>query len=103
MRQEVMLQELGVEEMFIGIASGKDTDRPQLTKMMNFIRRGNIVIAESIGRFARNTKDLLELLEKQSAKEVTFTSKKEATSILINIATSTNYRFRNIVYVVEKF
>jgi DNA invertase Pin-like site-specific DNA recombinase len=69
---------LGVEEMFIDIASGKNTDRPQLKKMMEFIRRGDIVIVESISRFARNTKDLLELLETLAAKEVTFISKKEA-------------------------
>jgi hypothetical protein len=29
MRQEVMLLDLGVEEMFIDIASEKNTDRPQ--------------------------------------------------------------------------
>ena len=78
MRQEVMLQELGVEEMFIDIASGKNTERPQLKKMMAFIRRGDIVIVESISRFTRNTKDLLEMLEILSTKEVTFISKKDA-------------------------
>lgn len=77
MRQEVMLQELGVEEIFIDIASGKDTDRLQLRKMLAFIRRGDIVIVESISRFARNTKDLLELIEALSEREVTFISKKE--------------------------
>lgn len=78
MRQEVMLLELGVEEMFIDVASGKNTDRAQLQKMLSFIRRGDIVIVESISRFARNTKDLLELLEILSAKEVAFISRKEA-------------------------
>jgi DNA invertase Pin-like site-specific DNA recombinase len=37
MRQEVMLHELGVEEIFIDTASGMNTDRPELKKMLAFI------------------------------------------------------------------
>lgn len=77
-RQELLMQELGVDEMYIDKASGKSTDRPQLKKMMEYVRRGDTVIVESISRFARNTKDLLELIELLSAKEVIFISKKEA-------------------------
>ena len=33
LRQEVMMQELGVEELYIDKASGKSTDRPQLKKI----------------------------------------------------------------------
>ncbi len=46
--------------------------------MMQFVRRGDVVIVESISRFARNTKDLLNLIEDLSVKDVTFISKKEA-------------------------
>jgi len=59
------------------LASGKSTDRPQLKKMLAYVRRGDTVIVESISRFARNTKDLLELIDTLSAKEVTFISKKK--------------------------
>ena len=77
-RQEVLLHELGVDELFLDKASGKNTDRPALKRMMNYVRKGNTVIVESISRFARNTKDLLELVEQLTAKEVEFVSKKEA-------------------------
>jgi DNA invertase Pin-like site-specific DNA recombinase len=77
-RQEVMLQELGIDELYIDKASGKNTDRPELKKLMSYVRRGDIVIVESISRFARNTRDLLELIEILSASEVAFISKKEA-------------------------
>ena len=77
-RQEVLLQELGVDEVFIDKASGKNTDRPQLKKMMEDVRRGDIVIVESISRFARNTRDLLDLTERLTAKGVEFVSQKEA-------------------------
>ena len=53
-RQEVLLCELDVDEIFIDKASGKNADRPELTRMMNYVRRGDTVIVESISRFARN-------------------------------------------------
>lgn len=77
-RQEVLMKELGVEKVFIDKCSGKDTNRPQLNEMLSFIREGDIVIVESISRFARNTKDLLELVEILTKKGVMFVSKKEA-------------------------
>ena len=77
-RQEVLLEQLGVEELYIDKASGKNTDRPQLKKMIAYVRRGDTVIVESISRFARNTRDLLNLMEQLSAKGVEFVSKKEA-------------------------
>ena len=78
MRQEVLMQELGVDEVYIDRLSGKNTDRPELKKMMDYVRKGDTVIVESISRFARNTRDLLELIEKLSEKGVEFVSKKEA-------------------------
>ena len=77
-RQEVLLRQLGVDELFIVKASGKSADRPELKRMMDYVRKGDTVIVESISRFARNTRDLLELTEQLTAKEVEFVSKKEA-------------------------
>ena len=77
-RQEVLMQELGVEQVYIDRISGKNTDRPELKRMMNYVREGDVVIVEAISRFARNTKDLLELVEQLTEKRVEFVSKKEA-------------------------
>lgn len=77
-RQEALMQELGVDQVFIDRISGKSMDRPELKRMMEFVREGDMVIVESISRFARNTRDLLELVEHLSAKHVDFVSKKEA-------------------------
>lgn len=77
-RQELLMTELGVEKVFIDRISGKNTDRPELKEMMGFVRNGDTVIVESISRFARNTKDLLDLVEQLTAKGVEFVSKKEA-------------------------
>lgn len=72
------MRELGVEQVFIDRMSGKNTDRPELKRMMSFVREGDTVIVEAISRFARNTKDLLDLVEQLTAKQVEFISKKEA-------------------------
>ena len=49
--------------------------------MMNYVRRGDTVIVESISRFARNTRDLLDLVERVTEKQVEFVSRKEAIDI----------------------
>lgn len=77
-RQEVLMQELEVDKVFIDRMSGKNTNRPELAAMMDFVRQGDTVVVESISRFARNTRDLLELVDKLRAKEVEFVSRKEA-------------------------
>ena len=77
-RQEVLMKELGVEQVYFDRMSGKNTDRPELKRMMNYVREGDTVIVESISRFARNTKDLLELVENLTNKQVEFISKKES-------------------------
>lgn len=77
-RQEVLMQELGADEVYIDHMSGKNANRPELQRMMEYVRRGDTVIVESISRFARNTRDLLDLVERLTAKGVEFVSKKEA-------------------------
>lgn len=77
-RQEALMDVLGVDEVYIDRMSGKTTQRPELQKMMEYVRLGDTVVVESISRFARNTRDLLELIERLSAKGVEFVSQKEA-------------------------
>lgn len=77
-RQEVLMKELGVDEVYLDRMSGKNADRPELQKMVEYVRRGDTIIVESISRFARNTRDLLELVERLTAKGVEFVSRKEA-------------------------
>lgn len=76
-RQEVLMNELGVEKVFIDKVSGKNTARKELQRLLNFARKGDSVIVESISRFARNIKGLLNLVEILTDKEVEFVSKKE--------------------------
>ena len=77
-RQDELMKELNVEKVYTDKASGKDKDRPGLKEMMNFVREGDTVVVESISRFARSTKDLLNLIEELKNKGVEFYSKKES-------------------------
>ena len=77
LRQEVSLEALGVEEMYVDKMSGKNSERPALKEMLAFIRKGDVVITESISRIARNTKDLLTIVDAIRAKGADFVSLKE--------------------------
>lgn len=77
-RQDVLMERLGVERVFTDKLSGKDTQRPELQKMMDFVREGDVVVVESFSRFARNTRDLLDLTAALEEKGVRFVSQKEA-------------------------
>ena len=77
-RQEVLMEALEVDEIYIDRMSGKSADRPELRRMLEYVRRGDTVVVESISRFARNTRDLLELVERLTEKGVEFVSQKEA-------------------------
>ena len=78
-RQEALMRELGAEKVFLEKATGKTRkDRTQLEAMLQYVREGDVVVAESISRIARNTKDLLDIVERLEYKGVDFISKKEA-------------------------
>lgn len=76
-RQEEIMKSLEVDKIYIDRLSGKNTDRPALLEMLRFVREGDTIVVESISRFARNTKDLIELTEQLNNKQVQFISQKE--------------------------
>jgi len=80
-RQEVKAKEYNIpmECVYIEKVSGKNvTDRPVLTNLMAALKNGDKLIVDSISRFARNTKDLLELVDQLNSKGIIFISLKEA-------------------------
>lgn len=76
-RQMEALKKYGCEKIFLDKLSGKDTKRPELQKMMDFVREGDTVIVTEFSRFSRSTKDLLSLVEQLTEKNVEFKSLKE--------------------------
>lgn len=77
-RQIEAAKEQGCEKVFLDKASGKNTERKELKAMLSFVRQGDVLYVSEIARLARNTKDLLEIVEELNEKGVEFVSLKEA-------------------------
>ncbi len=81
------------KKIFIDKCSGKNTNRPELQKMMEYIREDDTIVISEFSRFARSTKDMLSLVDELKAKGVQLISLKE------NIDTSTpNGKFMLTVF-----
>ena len=78
-RQLIAMAALGIpqENIYIDKLSGKNTVRPGLQELLAAVGQGDTIIVESVSRFARNTRDLLELIEKLTLIGVEFVSQKE--------------------------
>lgn len=82
-RQLEALEKHGIDKWFTEKISGKNTNRPQLQAMMEFVREGDTVYIHDFSRLARSTKDLLDIVESLNDKGVNLVSNKE------NLDTST--------------
>ena len=76
-RQLEMMKSHNIDKTFIEKASGKDTLRPQLIAMLDYAREGDSIYIESFSRLARNTVDLLGLIETMNEKGIKIVSIKE--------------------------
>jgi len=70
--------ELGVEKVFIEKMSGKNTERPELKKMLSYMREGDTLVVESVSRLSRSIRDLLSIVDRLEKMGVIFVSQKEA-------------------------
>lgn len=59
------------DKVFEDKVSGKDTKRPALQAMLEYIREGDELYIHSLDRLGRNTADLIELMNQLKAKGVT--------------------------------
>ena len=79
-RQFELLKERGIhiDKYYEEHVSGKNTNRPQLKAMLDYVREGDTVYIESISRLARNTRDFLNIVESLQQKKVNLVSLKES-------------------------
>ena len=66
-----------VSKVFMDKLSGKDTNRPQLNAMLDYVREGDTLVVSEYSRLARSTKDLLNIIDTLENKGVTIISMKE--------------------------
>ena len=82
-RQLEAMKDKGIEKYFTEKVSAKNTNRPELKAMLDFVREGDTIYIHDFSRLARSTKDLLEIVEYLNDKGVHLVSNKE------NLDTST--------------
>jgi DNA invertase Pin-like site-specific DNA recombinase len=66
------LEQAGCERIFQEKVSGVTRDRPELTRMIEFAREGDVVVCCKLDRIARSTRHLLEIIEMLEKKGVAF-------------------------------
>lgn len=77
-RQEEQLQGFNLDTVFTDMASGKDTDRPQLQLALKHCRKGDTLIVHSMDRLARNLDDLRAIVKQLTDAGVAVQFVKEA-------------------------
>ncbi len=60
---ERQLEQVTVDRLFTDKASGKDIQRPELERLLAFVREGDTVVVHSMDRLARNLDDLRRLVQ----------------------------------------
>ena len=66
------------DKTFTDKASAKDTDRPALAALLDYLRDGDKVVIHSIDRLARNLADLEQLVDQLNSKGVSVEFRKES-------------------------
>src|ERR1039457_754979 len=66
------LKAAGCVRLYEEKASGVKEDRPELSKMLGYIRESDVVVVCKLDRIARSTKHLLQIVETLGEKKVSF-------------------------------
>ncbi|OTM90904.1 recombinase family protein [Acinetobacter pittii] len=65
------LEGMTFDKVFEDRVSGKDTNRPELLAMLDYVRDGDELYVHSLDRLGRNTADLIQLMDALKSKGVT--------------------------------
>lgn len=98
-RQREALAAHGIDKWFIEKASGKNTDRPEFQRMMDWVREGDTIYIHDLSRIARSTLDLLNLLNVLTDKGVAVVSDKEN----IDTGTATGKLIITVIAAINEF
>ncbi|MGX2959696.1 recombinase family protein [Peribacillus sp. JNUCC 23] len=77
-RQKKQLEKFGCERIFFEKLTGTKRDRPELNRMLEFLRSEDTVVVTDLTRLSRSTKDLIEITEFISRKGAHLKNLKES-------------------------
>jgi DNA invertase Pin-like site-specific DNA recombinase len=69
-RQLEQLRKHGCEEIFMDKISGATTERPELQRLFEIVKEGDIIIIKDLTRFTRSTSDLFKMVDILRTKKV---------------------------------
>ena len=76
--QKDALKKAGCERVFVDKASGVTTERPQLLRAMDTLRKGDTLVVWRLDRLGRSLKNLIEMMNELEGKKIGFQSIQEA-------------------------
>lgn len=77
-RQIDQLTEAGAEEIIQEKFTGTKADRPELNRLLDKLRKGDVILVSELTRLSRSTKDLFTLVELIESKGANIKSLKES-------------------------
>ena len=98
-RQIEAMKPFTIEKWFIEKISAKDTNRPKLQELLEFAREGDTIHVHDFSRLARSTKDLLDIVEQLTQKNIYLVSNKEN----INTSTPTGKLMLTMIGAINEF
>lgn len=99
-RQIANLENYSIDKWFIEKVSAKNmSGRGELLKMLEFAREHDKIYIHDFSRIARNTQDLLSLVEKLESKNITLISTKES----IDTSTPTGKLMLTMIGAINEF
>lgn len=98
-RQIDALGKYGVDEIFTEKMTGTKANRPELNRLKDKVRPGDVVVIESLSRLGRSTKDLLSLIEDWNQQGVKLVSLKES----IDTTTPTGKLLLTVLSAISQF
>lgn len=72
------LDGIELDKVFTDHATGKDTNRPELARMLEFLRDGDHLVVHSMDRLARNLGDLRAIVDRLTSRGVVVEFVKES-------------------------
>lgn len=98
-RQTDQLKGEGCEKIFEEKVTGTKAERPELGKLLDQLRQGDILVVADLTRLSRSTRDLIDITEKLQTRGIELKSMKEN----IDTTTATGKAMFGMLAVMAQF
>jgi DNA invertase Pin-like site-specific DNA recombinase len=97
--QNILLREKGCEKIYSEIVSGKDIERKELNRLLNYIREEDSLVVVKLDRLGRSLQDLIAIMKTLEKRNINFISLTEG----MDTSTSTGKLLFHIFGAIAEF